>query len=283
MSVERFCGDSDVLMSYLYDEGDQATRQAFEAHLASCAACAREVDGLRGVRSGLAAWTPPETVLDFQIVRRPAAAPARRPAWFAIPALPVWAQFAAASLVVGVAVGISGLEVRYDASGMTVRAGWTKPAAVPVQVQAAADGKAVPAAAVPAPRQAGVQRAGSAAAADEAPWRAEFAALEQRVMQQARQQNGAGARQASLGAGPAMSDDAYLAKVRELISASESRQQRELAMRLTQVVRDFDTQRRGDLARVANGFGALEGRTGAAVAQQRELLNYLVRVSQTQK
>jgi hypothetical protein len=45
----------------------------------------------------------------------------------------------------------------------------------------------------------------------------------------------------------------------------------------------MDTQRRSDLRRVADGLGVLEGRTGAAVAQQRELMNYLMRVSQKQQ
>jgi hypothetical protein len=37
------------------------------------------------------------------------------------------------------------------------------------------------------------------------------------------------------------------------------------------------------LARVADGIGQLEGRTSAAVAQQRELANYILRVSQRQQ
>ena len=45
----------------------------------------------------------------------------------------------------------------------------------------------------------------------------------------------------------------------------------------------MDTQRRADMARVADGIGVLEGRTGAAVAQQREMMNYLMRVSQKQQ
>jgi len=48
-------------------------------------------------------------------------------------------------------------------------------------------------------------------------------------------------------------------------------------------MRDTETQRRADMARVADGLGVLEGRTGAAAAQQREMMNYLVRVSQKQQ
>ena len=71
-----------------------------------------------------------------------------------------------------------------------------------------------------------------------------------------------------------------LRRVQALIEQSEQRQQRELALRLAQVVRDVDAQRRADLLRVDQNLGQLEGQTGAAAAQQRELLNYLVRVSE---
>jgi hypothetical protein len=68
--------------------------------------------------------------------------------------------------------------------------------------------------------------------------------------------------------------------VKALIDESESRQQRELALRLADVVRDFDTQRQADMLRVDENFGQLEGQTGVEVARQRELLNSLVKVSQ---
>ncbi|MBI3263529.1 MAG: hypothetical protein HYZ58_10320, partial [Acidobacteria bacterium] len=46
--------------------------------------------------------------------------------------------------------------------------------------------------------------------------------------------------------------------------------------------REFEAQRRVDLTRIEQGFGRLEGVTGQEAARQRELLNYLVRVSQRQ-
>jgi hypothetical protein len=124
----------------------------------------------------------------------------------------------------------------------------------------------------------------------DAPWRAELAAFEQKLRSELRPADvgatgtGLSERQASaaLSTRP-MGDREFMARVQELIDASETRQQREMAVRIAQVTRDFDTQRRTDLARVVNGIGALEGRTGAAVAQQRELINYLVRVSQKQQ
>ncbi len=268
MNETRYCGNPEFLMSYLYEEGDASERVAFDAHLRTCASCAREVADLRSVRGELAAWAPPEAVLDFRIVRDPA--PARRFAWLAVPDLPVWAQFAAATLVVGIAVGISGLEVTYNpADGLSVRAGWNKPAS---SAPGAAPG--VQAAALPG---------------GDAPWRADLVALREELRAERAQAAPASAPASGEGttrlaaSGQVLSDAAFDARVRELIAASETRQQREMALRIAQVVRDMDVQRRADMARVADGIGVLEGRTGAAVAQQREMMNYMLRVSQKQQ
>jgi putative zinc finger protein len=72
-------------------------------------------------------------------------------------------------------------------------------------------------------------------------------------------------------------------RLKTMIDKSEGRQQRALALRLSELVQDFDTQRRADMLNVEQNFGQLEGQTGAEVAQQRELLNSLVKVSQQAK
>jgi hypothetical protein len=262
MSDKRWCGNPDVLMSYLYEDGDEAERAAFGAHVAGCDACAREVRELSAVRTGLAQWTPPETVLDFRIVRDE---PARRGwrSWFAFPVMPAWAQLGAAAMLVGVAVGISGLEVRYDAQGLTVRTGWQKAAPVAQTAQAA-----------PAPAQAVVPVANG----DAAPWRADLVALERSLRSEIRPASVPQAVPAAASA-RGMGDDEFFARVRQLIDASETRQQRELALRIAQVVRDVDTQRRTDLARLTDGMGVIEGRTVTAAAQQKQMMDYLMRVS----
>ena len=246
-------------MSYLYEDGPVEERRAFEAHLRACERCAAEAASLRAVRGEMAAWTPPETVLDFRIVREPAP-PARRWAWMS--AMPAWAQLAAASLVVGVAAGLSGLDIQYGQDGLAVRTGWSRPAET---------------------RPAGAASLAPAPGAD-APWRAELAALQEQMRSEFRQAGPAPAvaQVSAAGArgGKAMSDDEFLARVKQLIEASETRTQREMALRMAEVVRDMETQRRADMRRVADGIGVLEGRTGAAVAQQREMMNYLLRVSQ---
>jgi len=269
MNETPFCGNPDVLMSYLYDEVDPRERRAFDAHLQSCEPCAREVAALRAVRGDLAAWTPPEAVLDFRIVREPARKV--RFAWLAVPELPVWAQFAAATLVVGIAVGISGLEVNYHPqTGLRVRAGWSTPAS------------SAPAPAAP------VQAA--AATGGDAPWKADLVALREQLRTELQEPAAAASTTAPAGGqtrlatnGVPLSDAAFMAQVRQLVEASETRQQREVALRIAQVAREMDTQRRADMARVADGIGVLEGRTGATVATQREMMNYLLRVSQVQK
>jgi hypothetical protein len=71
-----------------------------------------------------------------------------------------------------------------------------------------------------------------------------------------------------------------LARVRTLIEESERRQQRELALRTAQLMRDVDSQRQVDLAQIQNSFGQIEGLTGAEVREQRQMLNYLIRASE---
>ena len=68
--------------------------------------------------------------------------------------------------------------------------------------------------------------------------------------------------------------------MRALVAESEQRQQRELALRMGQVVREVDPQRRADLVRIEQNMGQLEGATGQTADSLREQINYLVRVSQ---
>jgi hypothetical protein len=261
MNDSPYCGNPDVLMSYLYEDGPGDERLAFEAHLRQCGRCAAEVASLRAVREDVAAWTPPETVLDFRIVRDPAPVKSR---WGWMSTMPAWAQLAAASLVIGVAAGLSGLDVQYGKDGFIVRTGWNRPAET---------------------RPGGAAPAVPARAAD-APWRADLVALQEQLRSELRQSAAAPAAttvSTAAGAGKAMSDDEFMARVKQLIEASETRTQREMALRMAEVVRDMDTQRRADMRRVADGLGVLEGRTGAVTAQQREMMNYLMRVSQKQQ
>ncbi len=252
------CGNVESLVAYLYDEVTPAERRDVDSHLARCASCAGEIAALRATRGVLAAWAPPEVDLGFRIVQEPAPArvvpiaTSRRWTWHAVPG---WLQAAAAVVLVVSAAAMANLQVRYDDRGVTLTTGWNHPAAVT---------------APPAP-----QPVPAVAAAAAAPWRRDLAALEQQLRRDLALRPVAAT---ATGAPAAQSE--LLQQVRLLLQQSEERQQRELALRLTQVVRDVDTQRRADLVRIEQNMGQMQGVTGAEVAQQRQLLNYLVRVSQ---
>jgi hypothetical protein len=104
------------------------------------------------------------------------------------------------------------------------------------------------------------------------PWRDDLAALERRLRAEL-QPAGAGASRAAT---PATDNARVMQRVQDLVEQSEQRQRRELALRMAQLVRDFDTQRQTDLVRIQQGIGQIEGNS----AVDRQLLNYLVRASQ---
>jgi hypothetical protein len=157
--TEFLCGYSgdreEALVAHVYNDGDPVAREAFDSHLAQCVRCRGELDALRGVRAQLGQWAPPEA--SFAVV-----SPSRQSWWREVPA---WAQVAAALLFLGVSAGIANLDVRYDANGLSVRTGWSKPAA-PAPV------------ALSAPSAPGDGTA--------APWRADLAALERQLKNELR-------------------------------------------------------------------------------------------------
>jgi hypothetical protein len=250
------CEEKDALVAYLYEDGDAGERARFEAHLARCAACRAELETLRALRTGLAAWTPPERDLGFTIVSRhePVGGPRR---WM----MPAWGWAAAAALVLAASAAVANLEIRAGADGVTVRTGLWEPA------NTAGGSTATPAAA-----------ATSQTAGDTAPWRAELTALERRLRGEFSEDRPSTALRPgpSTALRPAAGSSDLLRRVQALIAESEGRQQRELALRLMQVVRDFDRQRQTDLVQIQKGLGQIEG----SAAENREVLNYLVRVSQ---
>ena len=256
MSHTFQCGEHTALVSYLYDECDPAERAAIDAHVTDCAACAAELAALESARLQLASWTPPEAGPSVQIVRAQASGPrphhaeavglrpeayARAVAWSSRP-LPMWAQAAAACLIFA-----TGLWLGVMRGSM--------PGGSPEAATAGA----------PAPAAAG---SGS-----------ELAALERRLRAEMTQLRTV-AVPSNAAAPQGVSEERLLARVRALIEESEQRQQRELALRTAQVVRDFDSQRRVDLAQIQRSFGQIEGLTGAEVREQRQMLDYLMRVSE---
>ncbi|MGE0462418.1 MAG: anti-sigma factor [Vicinamibacterales bacterium] len=265
MSETFTCDDKDQLVAFLYDELGEDARRRVAEHLRICAACADEVAGLTHVREELAAWAPPAADLGFTIVptARTADRPpqVRRPArWWAPSSAPAWARAAAAVLVLAAGLSIANLQVRYGAEGFVITTGWMAPATPPPTTAAVA---ATPASTAAAP----------AASAD---WRPALAALEASLREEIQ-----AARSGAVAAGtPAARGNGLTPeRIAELIEQSERRQRQELALRLTQFGRDLEVQRRSDLVRINQGFGQFEGRAGAEIARQRQMLDYIMRVS----
>ncbi len=253
------CHAKDMLVSYLYDEVAPDERSAVEAHLVECADCRAEVEGLTTVRASLSAWESPPLRAHVRVVAEPLVKPAvwRRP-WVAAPLA------AAAVLVLAAAASLANLEIRYGADGLVLRTGWGSS-----QVTAARELR-------PSNALTPVSQTGSA------PWRADLVSLEQQL----RREFGS-SRPAAPGSAPMATavsshanDDELLRRVQQLIDESEIRQQRNLALRMTEVSRDVSVQRQADLVQIQQGFGRLEGRTEQEAAKSRELMNYIMRVSQ---
>ena len=259
--TEIMCGYSGdreaALVASLYDDGDPALRAAFEAHLTGCGRCRDELDALRGVRVQLGRWAPPEP--SFAVISRQSSgvSPSRQSWWREIPA---WAQVAAAVLLVGVSAGIANLDVRYDANGLSVRTGWSKQPPAPA---------------------AGVARNDGAAA----PWRADLTALERQLKTEFRVAQVSAAAVAPVAPTPraaSAADADVLRRVRALLDESEKRQQRELALRVAEVVRDVNAQRQADLVKIDRSLGVVQNNLGVEVMKQRQSLNLLYRASQRQ-
>ena len=244
MSQTYICGDHGALVAYLYDECEPNERRAISVHVAVCGGCAEEMASLGATRELLGAWSPPDARLGFRVVsdtpRSNVLTPSR---WWQRP-MPAWAQAAAAAVIFATGVTLGALR----ATTGTTDAQTSNPQASNVTLTTASTAPVTP---------------------------GDLSALEQRLraeMSQMRNTNG-----------PAVAsggDAGILERVRAMIQDSEQRQQRELALRTAEVVRDFDAQRRVDLTRIERTLGQMDGTTGVEVEQQRQMLNYLMRVSQ---
>jgi hypothetical protein len=260
MTETFHCDDKTQLVSYLYDELDGMARRRIDEHLRVCPSCADEVTALAGVRQELCEWTPPEVTLGFSLVppaaaARPAGRVLRPVQGWMLPDVPAWAQAIAAVLVLAAGLAIANVQVRYGGDGLVITTGWMARSAVPGVT----------------PQTTPMAAASPTADAD---WRPALAELESTLRQEIR-----AARPAAANASNSPPADLPMQRVAQLIEESEKRQQQQLALRLTQFNRDLEVQRRSDLVRINQGFGQFEGRAGAEIARQRQMLDYMMRVS----
>ena len=251
------CDSKELLVGFLYDELDPSAKRTFNLHLATCAECRDELAELRVTRGQLAMWAPPETDFGFRIVRG-AAEPPPAPRFRIAPA---WGLAAAALLVVAVGAAIANLDVRYGGEGLVVRTGWQHVVDAPATGQRDAAASLTP-----------------------VDWKAQAEALDRRL-RDLEQAIAARARTSPVQSvsDSAMSDADVLQRVREMLGQSETRQQRVLATRLAEITRDFDAQRRVDLAAVDQGMARLQNTSGAEVKQYRDLIQRMYRATTYQQ
>lgn len=251
----------EALVAYLYDDGETslAERSRFDDHLTTCSRCQADLASLRGVRRQLTHWSPPNFVSGLQ----PSALSPQPSAWWR--EIPAWAQVAAALLFLGVSAGIANLDVHYDQTGLTVKTGWS----------GRSDGS-------------GGSAVAQNSSATAAPWKADIAALESELKSQLRATQTAApapaARVVQTSASSA-SDAEVTRRVRALVEESEKRQQRELALRIAELLRDVNAQRQADLVKIDRTLGVVQNSVGIEVMKNRQQLNQmdlLYRASQRQ-
>jgi hypothetical protein len=259
------CGDAGALVAYLYDECAPGEQESIAAHITRCATCASEIDALSATRQTLAAWTPPDLALGFQITRNDVATAANQSgatqagrvlepkiAWWRAP-MPAWAQAAAA-----IAIFAAGMSLGVARSNPQGQVAATSASAIPSQAVAA---------------QAAVSRD-------------ELAALEQRLKMEMSQLRPASTAPASSVTPVAArgSDESLIQQIKTLIDESEERQRRDFTLRMVDLASDIETQRRVDLASVRQTMVGQQGVIGTELRQQREAIdrfnNYLITVSQ---
>jgi anti-sigma factor RsiW len=253
----HMCDRKEHLIGFLYGELERSDAREFQHHLLTCAECRADVADLRATRGQIAAWTPPEPQLDFQIIRVPAAARPGTPRLFAVS--PAWGLAAAAVVVMAIGAAIANLEVRLGRDGLVVRTGWNRDAAV------AADA-----------------RAGDGAV-QTVDWKHQAQQLDQRLrdIEQSLARDRSGPIQSA--SASAMSEEQMLQRVRDMLAQSETKQQRTLAARLTQITREYDAQRRIDLAAIDQGMARLQNTSGAEVKQYRDLVQRMYRATAYQQ
>jgi hypothetical protein len=248
--------NQDALLDYLYEEGDPSERLKIAQHLQDCTPCSVAVLELQAVRGVLSEWTPPPVPLGFKIVQERST----RAWWRPVAGSAFWAQTAAAVLLFATGMAVSRLDMNYSGGALTVRVRSAESGPAPTGAEQPSEtANMVNSASVPMmPFTVNSARDSQSSAA----------AVDRSLPPQPTSRPVA-----------SVTTEELRREMRALIAQSEARQQRELALRLMQMGREFDTQRVADLMQVQRSFGQLETQTGAEMAQQRQLMEYFVKAS----
>jgi hypothetical protein len=258
------CPDPDALLVLLYDdEGAPDERASLQAHVNRCQQCADVLTSLDTARGALGAWHAPRLPLGFAFVR------AEQSPWRTT--FRKGALAAAAVLVLGAAASLARFDIVYNDQGLRIRTG--------VQRTGASVDAAVPAAQVPA----SVRTAAATpvegtwlnkASAGEPPWRADFDLLATqiradvaRMVQETRHEQGPTAMRTVMQVpsptpGRTMTDAELLKRVQDLLDQSEIRQQSNLALRVTELGRQFELARQSDIVQVEQTLQRIEQQRG---------------------
>ena len=255
--------NQDALLDYIYDEGDPVERLKIAKHLQECASCSVAVLELKTVRGMLADWTPPSPALGFRIVQdgqpsgpavsAPSAAGSgvTRTAWHRWLGGSgwTWAQAAAAVMLFAAGMAVSQIRMEYRDGAVTLRTGSAQPSRPGFRGES-----------IVLPADTASLTGAGLSPVSTAPRSVAFG----------------GDQREAVPTSAAESTEQLLQRVRAMIEQSEVRQQRELALRLSQVANEVETQHRADVLRMQQNFGQLEIETGA---QQQQIMDYLVRTS----
>jgi hypothetical protein len=110
-----------------------------------------------------------------------------------------------------------------------------------------------------------------------APWKADIAALESQLKNEIRavQTSPATSPAATVRTSSTAADADLARRVRGLVEESEKRQQRELALRIAELVRDVNAQRQADLVRIDRTLGVVQNNVGIEVMKTRQQMNQM--------
>jgi Putative zinc-finger len=236
----HMCDSKELLVGFLYDEIDPVSKRTFERHLKTCADCRDELAELGATREQIALWAPPDADLGFRIVRGSAEPAPTRVRLFSFS--PAWGFAAAALLVLAMGAAMANLDVRYGSEGLVVRTGWNHSA----------------------DPQAGVTPVD---------WKAQAEQLNRRLTDLEQSLSTPSAVQ------HVSTSELSEQRVRDIVGQSETRQQRAVATRLSELMREVDAQRRLDLVTIGQSMTRLENSSGVTNKVVQRLSNQLVRTA----